>query len=429
MSVRAPELDHGAWIAGGPLSLRGLRPRAVLLDFFTFGCINCMNNLPMLSRLQARYGDGLQVIGVHSGKFAHEKDVDAVRAAVARLGITYPVLNDPEGALVDQYAVKAWPTMVLVNAEGYIAATFRGEAQGVAIDLALQKLGLLPREGAAESAILKGPLRFPEAVLVSGEQTFIANSGGGDVREYNAAGRLVRRFTPFRTPAALALSEGMLYIADRAGGSVCRIDLRSEERTVLFEQLRAPSALLVEAETITIAEAGAHTVTVYDKETLRPLQTYGNRFEALRDGAGDAAQLAQPMGMTRCDDGILWFVDAESSALRSIENDHVQTLVGEGLFTWGDADSDPILLQHPQGITCGRIGDGCGGGRLFIADTYNGKLKVYDPQSGRMMTLMEELNEPTGLCKQGCSLYIAESGAHRVIRYDLSSMSFETYIA
>ncbi|WP_345969788.1 thioredoxin-like domain-containing protein [Sulfurimonas sp. HSL1-6] len=428
MSVRAPELDRGAWIAGGPHLLRELRPRAVLLDFFTFGCINCMNNLPMLTRLQARYGDTLQVIGVHSGKFAHEKQAEAICAAVARLGITYPVLNDPEGALVDQYTVKAWPTMVLVNAEGYIAATFRGEAQGVAIDLALRKLGLLPRESAAESPALPGPLRFPEAVLVSGEQTFIANSGGGDVREYNAAGQLVRRFTPFRTPAALALSEGMLYIADRAGGSVCRIDLRTEERTVLFEQLRSPSALLVEAETITIAEAGAHTVTVYDKETLQPLQTYGNRFEALRDGAGEAAQLAQPMGLTRCDDGTLWFVDAESSALRSIENGHVQTAVGEGLFTWGDSDTAPVL-QHPQGIACGRIGDGCGGGRLFIADTYNGKLKVYDPQSGRMMTLMADLNEPAGLCKQGCSLYIAESGAHRVIRYDLSAMSFETYIA
>ncbi|WP_345972358.1 thioredoxin-like domain-containing protein [Sulfurimonas diazotrophicus] len=429
MSVRAPELDRGEWIAGGPHLLRELRPRAVLLDFFTFGCINCMNNLPMLIRLQARYGDTLQVIGVHSGKFAHEKDAEAIRAAVARLGISYPVLNDPEGALVDQYAVKAWPTMVLVNAEGYIAATFRGEAQGVAIDLALRKLGLLPRECAAESPALPGPLRFPEAVLVRCEQTFIANSGGGDVREYNAAGQLVRRFTPFRTPAALALSEGMLYIADRAGGSVCRIDLRTEERTVLFEQLRSPSALLVEEKTITIAEAGAHTVTVYDKETLQPLQTFGNRFEALRDGAGEAAQLAQPMGLTRCDDGTLWFVDAESSALRSIENGHVQTAVGEGLFIWGDSDSDPILLQHPQGIACGRIGDGCGGGRLFIADTYNGKLKVYDPQSGRMMTLMADLNEPAGLCKQGCSLYIAESGAHRVIRYDLSAMSFETYIA
>ena len=141
--VRAPELS-GEWIGGGPLALQELRGRAVLLDFFTFGCINCVNNLPLLARLQTRYGIALQVIGVHSGKFAYEKTPEAVRAALERLRIAYPVVNDPAGYLVDQYAVKAWPTMVLIDARGYIAATFRGEAQGVAIDLALRKLGLAP---------------------------------------------------------------------------------------------------------------------------------------------------------------------------------------------------------------------------------------------------------------------------------------------
>jgi len=426
--VRAPELIGGEWISGGPLSLRAHSAQAVLLDFFTSGCINCMNNTVMLVRLQARYGSALQVIGVHSGKFAYEKQREAVQTAIERLKITYPVLNDPKGYLVDQYTVKAWPTMVLINAQGYIAAQFRGEAQGVALDLALQKLGLCPESGAAPNPSVLPQLRFPEAVLKAGERVFIANSGGGDVREYTEAGQLIRRFTPFKQPSALALENEMLYIADREGGSVCRIDLQSEERTVLFGQLRSPSALVVDAETITVAEAGAHTITVFDKETLRPLQTFGNRFEALRDGEGNAAQLAQPMGMAQCDDGSLWFVDAESSSLRFIEGDRVRTAVGEGLFTYGDSDCDPVMLQHPQGIACGRIGEGCGGGRLFVADTYNGKLKAYDPESGRMMTLAEGLREPTGLSKEGCSLYIAETAAHRIVRFDLSAMKAEPFI-
>jgi len=426
--VRAPELSHGEWIGGGPLHLDALRGRTVLLDFFTFGCINCMNNAVVLNRLQARYGDGLQVIGVHSGKFAYEKEADAVRRALERMKIMYAVINDPEGFLVDRYAVKAWPTMVLINAEGYIAAQFRGEAQGIAIDLALQKLGLAPREEAPEGPTAAAPLQFPEAVLIENEHLFIANSGGSDVREYSASGALIRRFAPFRSPAALAAEEGMLYVADREGDSVCRIDLQSGERTVLLGQLRSPSALAVDAETITVAEAGAHRICVYDKKTLQLRQTYGNRFEALRDGTGEAAQLAQPMGMAHCDDGTLWFVDAESSSLRFIEGDTVHTAVGEGLFTYGDSDSDPILLQHPQGIACGHIGDGCGGGRLFITDTYNGKLKAYDPQSGRMMTIAEGLREPTGICKKGCALYIAETGAHRIVRFDLSAMRLEPFI-
>ena len=421
MTVRAPAFA-GEWIAGGPLSLPGLRGRAVLLDFFTFGCINCMNNLPMLGRLQARYGGALQIIGVHSGKFAYEKRADAVRASVERLGIAYPILNDPGGDLAGRYAVKAWPTMVLIDAKGYVAATFRGEAQGIAIDLALRKMGLTPQKEGAEKPPGRA-LRFPEGVACEGERLYVANSGGGDVREYTKEGHLLRIFAPFGLPAGLAVHDGSLYIADRESGSVCRIDLRSEVRTVLLENLRAPSALSVEETTVAVAEAGTHRITYYDKKTLQASAVFGNRFEALRDGTGEAAQLAQPMGLARCDDGRLWFVDAESSALRFIEGDRVVTAVGEGLFSYGDSDTEPVLLQHPQGIACGRISDGCGGGRLFVADTYNGKVKAYDPQSGRMMTLLEGLREPTGICKTGCSLFIAETGAHRVVRFDLSSMT------
>jgi thiol-disulfide isomerase/thioredoxin len=426
--VHAPELIGGEWISDGPSALRALRGKAVLLEFFTFGCINCMNNVAVLKRLKERYGEALQVIGVHSGKFAYEKETVAVRSAVERLNIDYPVINDLSGYLVEQYAVKAWPTMVLVDAKGYIAAQFRGEGQGVAIDLALQKMGLVPAPGKAERPALRGALRFPEAVACSDDRLYVANSGGGDVLEYTKEGQLLRRFAPFRHPAALTVHNGSLYIADREGGSVCRIELGSEERTVLFEQLRSPSALLVDAETITVAEAGAHRLTVFDGTTCAPLQRFGNRFEALRDGAGEAAQLAQPMGMARCDDGTLWFVDAESSSLRYVEEKRVRTAVGEGLFSFGDSDASPILLQHPQGVECGRVGDGCGGGRLFVSDTYNGKVKAYDPIGDTMMTLAEGLAEPAGLCKDGCSLSIAETGRHRIVRFDLSSMRLETLI-
>jgi thiol-disulfide isomerase/thioredoxin len=421
MSVRAPELA-GEWVSGTPMSMQSLRGKTVLLDFFTFGCINCINTLPTLEKLQARYGNALQIIGIHSGKFAYEKEIEAVRSAIKRLDIAYPVLNDPDGYLVDQYAVKAWPTMVLINAEGSIAAQFRGEAQGEAIEEALRKLALIPVARTQRRIEAQEGLRFPEAVVCSDVSVFVADSGGHEVREYTKQGRLLRRFVPFAHPKGLALFGQTLYIADSENGTVCSIDLVSEARKVLFEGLRAPSALTADEETLTVAEAGAHLVTVFDRHSLRPLARFGNRFEALRDGEGEAAQLAQPMGIVRCDDGTLWFVDAESSALRFIEGNRVETAVGEGLFTYGDSDASPIRLQHPQGIACGRIGDGCGGGRLFVSDTYNGKIKAYDPLNGRMMTVSEGMREPTGICKDGCSLYIAETAAHRIVRFDLSEM-------
>lgn len=422
--VRAPSLIGCEWVQGGYSASEN---SVLLIDFFTFGCINCMNNLKTLFRLRERYGDALEVVGIHYGKFTYEKDTEALKQAIERLGIRYGVANDPQGRLTEQFAVKGWPTMVLVDKRGYVVAEFRGEGQGVAIELALKKLGLEPMETVATDVVGSTLLHFPEAVAVCGDSVFVANSGNGDVREYSKTGRLMRSFARFAHPSALCCFDDALYIADRDAGTVCRIGLRDEVRTVLLEHLRAPSAVLVDVQTITVAEAGAHRITVYDRRSLKLLRTFGNRFEALRDGRGETAQLAQPMGLARCDDGTVWFVDAESSALRHIEGERVGTVVGEGLFTFGDSDDAPILLQHPQGVVCGLVGDGCGGGRVFISDTYNGKMKAYDPLSGRMLTLIEELNEPTGICKEGCHLYIAETGAHRIIRFDLSTMQLEEF--
>lgn len=426
--VRAPSLLGADWVHERVEALQANEAEAVLIDFFTFGCINCINNLQTLNRLHKRYSGAVEVVGIHYGKFTYEKETGALKQAIERLGINYPVANDVYGTLTEQFAVKAWPTVVLVNKRGYIEAEFRGEGQGVAIELALQQLGLKPVAPKEDPGLLHpSSLSFPEGAVVFDKRVFVANSGGGDVREYTLEGRLLRTFARFARPSSLACIDEELYIADREAGTVCRIGLQDEVRTILLEKLRAPSALLIDEQTITVAEAGAHRITVYDRHSLQLLETFGNRFEALRDGEGESAQLAQPMGLARCDDGTVWFVDAESSALRFIEGKEVVTVFGEGLFTFGDSNEKPVLLQHPQGVACGLVGDGCGGGRLFVCDTYNGKVKVYDPLGGRIQTLVEGLHEPTGISKRGCHLYIAETGAHRIVKFDLSAMRLEVF--
>ena len=117
--VRAPELTaSGDWLNTAPQTLASLRGRFVLLDFWTFACANCLHVLDELRPLEAKYGDILTVIGVHSPKFAHEAEPAAVAAAVERYEVHHPVLNDPELRLWQQYAVKAWPTLVLIDPEG-----------------------------------------------------------------------------------------------------------------------------------------------------------------------------------------------------------------------------------------------------------------------------------------------------------------------
>ena len=103
-------------------------------------------------------------------------------------------------------------------------------------------------------------------------------------------------------------------------------------------------------------------------------------------------------------------------------------MVGEGLHTFGDSDEGEILLQHPQGVVAGQYGDGCGGGRIFIADTYNDKVKVFNPDDGSMMTLLDTLHAPGGIAKKGCTLYIADSDAHSIVAFDLPSMTQSLFL-
>jgi thiol-disulfide isomerase/thioredoxin len=420
--VRAPRLPDTGWSNARPLALQTLRGRAVLLDFFTYGCINCLNNLPLVRSFQEEYGEQLVVIGVHSGKFAREKNDDAVAEAIGRLGIGYAVVNDADGRLFEEYAVKAWPTMVLIDQNGYIVSQWSGENRGDAIQKRLEELGIAgKRERSGVRSSDPGRLRYPQKLLCSDNHLFVANTGGDSVWVCDYEGKVEDRFEGLDVPMGMAVEGRRLFVANRGSGEVVILDLQTRQRTPFLSGLRAPYDLLLQGGVLLVAMAGSHTIAAYDLQSGEERFSIGNRFEALRDGTFEAAQLAQPSSLTACGDTV-WFVDAESSSLRCIENGEVKTAVGEGLFTFGDSDTGELLLQHPQGVVCGRIGDGCGGGRLFVADTYNNKVKAYDPQGKTMMTLLEGLHEPGGIAKKGCSLYIADTNAHAVIRFDLSSM-------
>lgn len=426
--VRAPKFLGATWFNSGPLELETLRGRVVLLDFFTYGCINCLNNLPSVKVLKKEYGEKLVVIGVHSGKFAREKRDDAVAEAIDRLGIGYAVVNDAEGKLFEQYAVKGWPTMVLIDQKGYIAGQWSGEGNIDAIRKRLDGLGIVKEaESSPKSPAVPGRLRYPQKLLCGETLLFIANTAENSVWLCSYDGEILEVFEGLDEPMGMAQDGERLYVADRGSGEVVLIDLHTRQRTAFLSGLRAPCDLLLHEGMLLVALAGSHEIAGYDLLDKEECFRVGNRFEALRDGPLEEAQLAQPSSLTLCGD-TLWFVDAESSSLRFIENGEVKTAVGEGLFTFGDRNEGELLLQHPQGAVCGRIGDGCGGGRLFIADTYNNKIKVYDPQGRTMMTLLEGLHEPCSIAKKGCHLYIADTNGHAVIRFDLSLMKSTPFL-
>src|SRR6476469_10943937 len=127
--VRAPEIQGGrGWLnTDKPLSIAALKGKVILLDFWTYGCINCIHIIPDLKKLEAKYANNLVVIGVHSAKFTNEGDTENIRQIVLRYELEHPVYNDSDFKIWEQYAVNAYPTQVIIDPAGYVIGTAVGE--------------------------------------------------------------------------------------------------------------------------------------------------------------------------------------------------------------------------------------------------------------------------------------------------------------
>jgi thiol-disulfide isomerase/thioredoxin len=141
--VHAPEINGPGleWFnVPAPLSLESLRGKLVILDFWTFCCINCIHIIPTLRRIEERFPEEVAVIGVHSPKFEAERDPHNVREAIRRYGIVHPVVHDPGMTLWRAYAVRAWPTLVFIGPDGYVLGQSSGEPDPEALEQTVARL-------------------------------------------------------------------------------------------------------------------------------------------------------------------------------------------------------------------------------------------------------------------------------------------------
>jgi thiol-disulfide isomerase/thioredoxin len=478
---RAPELKAGfAWLnTDRPLAFsKELQGQVVLLDFWTYCCINCMHVLPDLAYLEEKYArEPFLVIGVHSAKFENEGSRQAVRAAIARYEIKHPVIVDEEMAIWGEYTVRSWPTLVLVGADGRVIGAVAGEGNRAALD---EAIGKALRDAKAAGIAASGPLRFereesvraasglafPGKVLAdpAGGRLYIADSnhnrivvstlpdaagrsklvavvGGGRVgRDDGPAGR-----ASFHHPQGLALMGETLLVADTENHMIRAVDTRTfEVRAVAgtgeqsydrsggkrgtAQGLNSPWDLAVEGSTCYIAMAGPHQIWRLDLPLGLCRAWAGSGRENLVDGPAEGAALAQPSGLALIGNH-LYFADSEVSAVRRIDlaTEQVETLVGKGLFDFGDVDGEAkkARFQHPLGVAAW-------GSRVLVADTYNHKVKELDPAAGRVRTLHGDgrpgtdrgdalaLFEPGGLHVAADVLYVADTNNHRVIRAELA---------
>ncbi|MEQ8959819.1 MAG: thioredoxin-like domain-containing protein [Coleofasciculus sp. C2-GNP5-27] len=213
--VRAPELPQDSiWFnTDHPLSLTSLKGRVVILDFWTYCCINCLHVLPDLNYLEQKYKHSLTVIGIHSAKFDNEKDTENIRQAILRYNVEHPVVVDVNGNLWQQYAVRAWPTLVVIDPEGYVIRDVAGEGNREVLDQLMgeliqkhQQKGTMTMEPLRftlekQRQPLTNPLAFPGKVLADefSDRLFIADSGHHRIVVSTLAGEILTIIVSPRT--------------------------------------------------------------------------------------------------------------------------------------------------------------------------------------------------------------------------------------
>ena len=480
-------LDGGSeWMnTSRPIDLAELKGKVVLLDFWTYCCINCMHVLPDLKYLEEKYGDQLVVIGVHSAKFDNEKDSANIRDAILRYEIQHPVVNDSEMLIWRKFGTRAWPTVALIDPEGNYCGSQSGEGHRELLDSVIGQLIKYHRSRGTlnetpivfdrESAKVQAtPLRYPGKVLAdpAGQRLFITDSNhnrivvtslSGELKSVIGSGRSGRRDgsfqeAEFQRPQGTALVGNLLYVADTENHLIRRIDLDAGTVSTLAgtgEQgqpgvpasgrlletpLNSPWSIAAVNGTLYIAMAGPHQIWSHSIGSDSIGAFAGSGREDVINGPLATAAFAQPSEIIADSAGqYLYLVDSEGSAIRRVPVDpagEVSTLAGtselprgQSLFAFGDLDGigAEARFQHPLGIALFQD-------QLYIADSYNHKIRQLTLASNAVSTWLGDgkpgrgldpvqLNEPGGLSIAQDRLWIADTNNHRILTVNLTDRS------
>nr|XP_009305038.3 NHL repeat-containing protein 2 [Danio rerio]XP_021336040.1 NHL repeat-containing protein 2 [Danio rerio] len=510
-----PDFEEGLeWLnTDGPLSLRKeLSGKVVLLDFFTYCCINCIHILPDLHQLEKNYSiqDGLIVVGVHSAKFPNEKVLQNVQSAVLRYDISHPVVNDSDARLWQELEVSCWPTLVLLGPRGNLLFSLVGEGHREHLFLftaaALKhyrEQGLLKDHNVGiklyRDSLPPSILSFPGKIAIdpSGKQLAIADTGHHRVLVVSNTGQVLHTVggpssgkrdgnlseAQFSSPQGLFIKGDTVYVADTENHLVRKINLTEGKVSTLAgigvqgtdkeggalgpqQPISSPWDVTLGSaggDVLWIAMAGTHQIWALfledgklpkgsDSKAGTCVRFAGSGNEENRNNAyPHKAGLAQPSGLALAPTEpweSLFIADSESSTIRSLslKDGAVKHVVGGerdplNLFAFGDVDGKGIdaKLQHPLGVSWDE-----GRSLLYVADSYNHKIKVVDPKTKQCMVLAgtgkagngigpsfleSSFNEPGGLCvgEGGKLLYVADTNNHHIKVLDLETKTVSLF--
>jgi thiol-disulfide isomerase/thioredoxin len=461
--VAAPALPPALeWInTDQALSLEALRGRVVLVNFWTFDCVNCINQLPDLRYFENKYHDGVSVISIHAPKYDYQRQSAPVLKAVNRHHIRHPVANDPGYLAWQAYGVQSWPTLAVIDAQGQLAALLPGEGRRQETDALVAHL--LDEAATHDLRVYESgvnatrpeprlPLYFPTKLLATDAGLWIADTAHNRILECNHEGRILRQFgsgnpgywdgrnqdSGFTDPQGMTIVKDALYVADTGNHAVRRIrlltgevetvagtgvrgyDLPNEQHEPTRVAMSAPTDVAAVGDKLYIAVSGQHQLWQLDLNRNKLSVLAGSGQLGNADGDGVAASFAQPNAISVIGQQLV-VTDAAGSAIRLVRlvDSRVTTMIGKGLYEFGDVNGkrDVARLQHPLAACADPRG------LVFVADSYNGKIKALNLRSGelRALNLPYRFHEPGGLSLAAGALWIANTNAHEIVRVDLSS--------
>ena len=471
--VKVPGFDGAtAWLnVDHALSMKELAGHVVVVDFWTSCCINCLQTLPVLASIEDTFAsDPVVVVGVHSPKFDAETERARLSDAVRQYSIKHPVAVDGSMKVWNAWGVDAWPTVVVLDTRGRavwvgsgepdretLAAVVRsalaeGKSNGSLV--AAKIAGITPEKDDS------GALAFPGKVTVlTGGGLAVSDTGHNRIVLFDAAGKVTSVIgsglsgntdggyadVSFRKPQGIAQLGNALYVADTENHEIRAVDLETKTVSTVvgtgalghdFLQgtadgkktaLRSPWDVLTVGDKVYVTLAGSHQIGVFDPKTKTIGLFAGDGHERRRDGIGEGASFAQPSGLAT-DGKSLFVADSETSSIRSIDlaSASVKTVVGKDLFVFGDVDgaAQDVRLQHPIGI-------GYGAGAIWVADTYNSKIKKIDPATGKTTTFAgggdrKNLFEPSGVVVRGSQLVVTDTDHHRLVSFAIAGAAEKT---
>lgn len=462
--LKVPELpDNLQWFNTDlPIKLEHQVGKVVVLAFWTGSYASCLHLLENFRYLEKKYSSGLTIISIHSPQYPSESKLSHVKNTIQKNKVLHPVINDANCYLLKKYGIKDKPTLILVDAEGFIIGAIRGHANLAQLESVIQKeltiaekknIRSYQQSSQTQACSNLTQLYYPGKILATSNKLYISDSGNNRVLEANLNGRVTRSFggrraglldgeetdALFNNPQGLEIIDDFLYVADCFNHVIRRINLHTGEVDTVMgnavvgqadfqgysnpadAKLNMPWGLENYQGALYISMAGSHQIWKWQLSVNRLIPFRGTGQLKSADGLDQVAAFAQPTGLSG-GESALFVCDCLSSAIRKINmpDGYVSTLVGRAA-EFGDMDGPNYMarLQYPLDLSYDQKRQ-----LLWLCDSYNHKIKYLQLRNNEVQTLeIQGLNEPSGMYLYNDILWVANTNAHELVRLDLQQGS------